>query len=87
MCELSGPVRAKFRPEHRDYGYGDHHKQLRIDRTIELHEAKLRGTSARHDQLGIIATPELSTLLGMKKIETKFHDRIQKEYDARTAKS
>jgi hypothetical protein len=81
--ELSNEVRKHWRPEFKDHG--EPHTTIWIEmlRKKERKDARLRGASLRHDQIKLVETQHLQTILGREEITDEFRNTVQDEVTAR----
>ena len=59
-AELTPAARKAWQPHSRDHGHSPEGQAIRDAMHAERDEARLRGTSAREDQLGLLSAAELA---------------------------
>lgn len=85
-CELAGPARAVFRPQHRDWGHAGG-RELKRTRDLELAEAHARGTSALPEHLPLLSVAQLTTLAPRARMSAEFKALVEAEIARREATS
>ena len=85
-CELSPRARENYRPHHHDWGLDIGATfSLKAERAAELQRARIRGTSALPEHLGLLSDEELDHLSRYWTLHEDFANRLEAQRNARKA--